>query len=100
MRITTLLLFAIVSASCSLCRSYCEEHPVTKYVYLPPTSSCLSEAPFVEQPVQATVDETCPSQFALCLSVDAGLALEHNIRGHRRWEKEAWIRCGVDGGTP
>lgn len=101
MRTTILLLCATVSASCSLCRSYCEEHPVTKYEYLPANTSCLTEPPPVEQGVQVTVDESCPAKFSICLDVDAGLALEHNVRAHRRWEKEAWIRCSaVDSGVP
>jgi hypothetical protein len=99
-RTLTLLLFVTVSTSCSLCRSYCEEHPSVKYEYLPANTSCLAEPPPVEQDVKASVDSACPAQFALCLGVDAGLALEHNIKAHRRWEKEAWIRCSaVDGGV-
>ena len=100
MRIMILLLCVSVSASCSLCRSYCEANPVVKIEYLPASTSCLTEPPPVEQKVAATVDATCPSQFALCLDADAGLALEHNIRAFRRYNKEMWIRCSApsDGG--
>ena len=110
MRTTILLLCVTVSASCSLCRSYCEEHPVTKYEYLPASTSCLTEPPPVEHVVVPTADVSCPAQFALCLGADAGEALGHNITAYRRYSKEMWERCsardaggtqvdaGVDGG--
>lgn len=101
MRIMILLLCVSASASCSLCRSYCAANPVVKVEYLQANTTCLTEPPPVEQNVAATVDATCPPQFALCLDVDAGQALEHNIRAFRRYNKEMWIRCSAptDGGT-
>ena len=102
MRVVTLLLFASVLSNCSLCRSYCEEHPVTKYEYLEPLTGCLATPPPVEQPVVVTSGVECPSQFSGCLRIDEGLALDHNIRAYRRYVKEVWARCAVlvDGGVP
>lgn len=36
----------------------------------------------------------CPGAFVGCLDVDGGLALEHNLRASKRWQNEAWVRCG------
>lgn len=101
MRTLILLLCVSVSASCSLCRSYCEANPVVKIEYLPASTSCLTEPPPVERDVNATVDDSCPAQFSLCLDAKAGQDLEHNIRAFRRYNKEMWIRCSApaDGGT-
>lgn len=91
-----LLLSGLVLAGCStLCRDYCRQNPEIQVQVLPPVSSCLTEPPPVDRPVVATEDESCPAQFALCLDVDAGLALERNLRAGRRWAKEAWARCSV-----
>lgn len=109
MRTMILLLCVTVSTSCSLCRSYCEDHPVTKYEYLPASTSCLTEPPPVEQQLDVS-PPGCPAEFAGCLTVDAGWALFHNVSAYRRYTKEMWIRCsspdaggtqvdaGVDGG--
>lgn len=53
----------------------------------------------MDRPVHATVDNTCPVQFVVCLDVDAGMTLEHNTKTNRRWMKETWIRCSADGGA-
>lgn len=93
----TLLLCMLVSQSCSLCRSYCEEHP--KLVYMPASTSCLTEPPPVDQRVVPD-EQSCPPQFALCLDGNAGSALEQNIKAHRRWEMEAMARCSpLDAGV-
>lgn len=88
----TLLLFVLVSAPSCVHK---------EYVFLPAKDSCLEAAPPVDRDVVSTQDATCPMQFAACLDVDAGLALEHNLKTNRRWMDEAWIRCRVepDAGT-
>lgn len=94
MRLIPILLLCVLAlASCSLVDQYCKEHPYVKYEYLPAIESCLIEPPIENLPVTPTVDGTCPSQFALCLDVDAGLTLEHNLRAQKRWALEAWTRC-------
>ena len=102
MRVVTLLLFVSVLSGCSLCHSYCEEYPVTKYEYLEPLTGCLAVPPPVEQPVVVTAGAECPSQFSGCLSFDDGMSLDRNIRAYRRYAQEVWARCAVlvDGGVP
>lgn len=71
---------------------------------VPLMEPCLSTPPPTLRPVYSTDDATCPSQFTLCLDVDAGLDFEHNQKAMKRWMKEAWTTCGpspdagVDGG--
>jgi hypothetical protein len=88
-----LSLFVSVSVGCSLCRDYCIDHPEIRY--MPAATDCLPDPPPREWPVEATVDATCPANFALCLQVDAGLSLEHNLLALRRYSTEAWARCGA-----
>ena len=96
LRIVTLPLFVLALGSSCLIPK--------EYVYLPAKTSCLQEPPPKLRPVVATMDESCPLEFSLCLSVDAGLDFEHNLELQKRWMSEAWIRCGVlssaDGGVP
>ncbi len=92
----TLLLFVQGLQSCC---------PIRKeYIVLPSVADCLTDPPPTLEPVIATVDESCPEHFALCLDVDAGLVWEANYRLTRRWMSEAWTRCsapdaGADGGV-
>lgn len=94
MRLTTLLtLFALASATS--CR-HIEEVP------RPPMPGCLTVLPPEERKVELVGPEAgCPPQFVGCLTVDGGLALEHNIKGYRRFAKEAVLRChSGDAGIP
>jgi len=93
------MLSALVCVGCStLCRDYCQQNPVT--VYLPPIESCLTEPPPKPMAVPLIGPEGgCPAEFAGCLDVDGGLALESNLRASKRWALNAWIRCAaLDGG--
>ena len=84
MRVMTLLLCGIVFATCCPIRE----------VILPPKESCLPGPPPKEVPV-IPVETGCPPNFVLCLDVDGGLALEHDIKALRRYNSEAWERCGI-----
>lgn len=72
----------------------------------PATGQCLSEAPPELEPVNLDGPPGCPDRYVGCLSLDAGLALERNLRTSLHWEREAWVRCGPmpkpppDGGEP
>lgn len=64
---------------------------------------CLHEQPPARAPVNIAGPEAgCPEKFVGCLGVDDALKLESNERHARRWESEAWSRCGPlpDAGTP
>lgn len=42
----------------------------------------------------------CPDRYVGCLDVDNALKLESNERAARRWEQEAWTRCGPPPASP
>lgn len=67
----------------------------------------MNEPPPSMYPVKlAGPEEGCDPKWLACVDTDAGLALEKNLRASRRWQREAWIRCGpadagvtIDGGN-
>ena len=62
---------------------------------------CLTEAPPSREPVTLDGPERgCPDKFVGCIDVDNALRLESNERGSRRWQQEAWTRCGPPPPSP
>jgi hypothetical protein len=93
-----LMLSGLVFAGCSAVRGLvC---PAREQALPPPSAACVLAPPPTSEPLfLAGPDEGCPPNFAGCLDVDAGLALERNLNHDRRWIDEAWLRCGPTGET-
>lgn len=87
--VRTLLLCAIASAGCSAAR------PCPEPVRVEVARECLKEPPPAILPVPVEGPETgCPAVFAGCLLPGPGARLAGSLEASRRWQDEAWIRCG------
>jgi len=86
-RTMILLLFATVFAGCLTPRGGT----------LPPQGreACRLETPPPEPAVSvAGPEEGCPAPWVACLDVAAAKGLEAYLWAVRRWQADAWSRCG------
>ena len=62
----------------------------------PPARCTLPPAPALELVALAGRAAGCPAPWAVCLTTDAALAVEANLRKLRSWQVQAEKRCDVE----
>lgn len=67
---------------------------VEKTVVLRVGAQCLTMPPPKPDRVLYVGPPACSEIFTACLTSDAASTLESNLVASKRWETEAWLRCG------